>query len=63
MKKVVEFWKHFNAQFGVPKKPRTDPGTVFVSEEFARFCRQFGIEHKICPVRDQRGNSQIERLK
>ena len=54
--------KHYIAHFGVPKKIRTDPGTVFVSEEFARFCRQFGIEHIICPVRDHRGNGKIERL-
>ena len=61
-KKVIEFLKHYIAQFGVPKKIRTDPGTVFVSEEFARFCRQFGIEHIICPVRDHRGNGKIELL-
>ena len=36
-KKVIEFLKHYIAQFGVPKKIRTDPGTVFVSEEFAGF--------------------------
>ena len=61
-KNVIEFLKHYIAQFGVPKKIRTDPGKVFVSEEFARFCRQFGIEHIICPVRDHRGNGKIERL-
>ena len=61
-KKLIVFLKHYNAQFGVSKKTRTDPGTVFVSEEFARFCRQFGIEHLICPVRDHRANGKIERL-
>ena len=54
--------KQYLAQFGVPKKIRTDPGTVFVSEEFARFCRQFGIEHIICLVRDHRRNGKNERL-
>ena len=61
-KKVIEFLKHYIAQFEVPKKIRTDPDTVFVSDEFARFCRHFGIEHIICPVRDHRGNGKIERL-
>ena len=41
---------------------RTDPGTVFVSEAFTMFCRQFGIEHITCPIRDHRGNGKIERL-
>ena len=41
---------------------RTDPGTVFTSEQFARFCTQFGIEHITSPVRDHRGNGKIERL-
>ena len=50
-------------QFGVPKKIRTDSGTVFVSsEELARFLGQFGIEYITCPVRDYRGNGKIERM-
>ena len=61
-KKVIEFLKQYIAQYGVPRKIRTDPGTVFVSEAFAEFCRQFGVEHMICPVRDHRGNGKIERL-
>ena len=35
---------------------------MFVSEAFAEFCRQFVVEHVICPVRDQSGNGKIERL-
>ena len=46
----------------MPKKIRTDPVTVFTSEQFARFCTQVGIEHITCPVRDHRGNGKIERL-
>ena len=46
----------------MPKKIRTDPGTVLTSEQFAQFCTQFGIEHITCPVRDHRGNGKIERL-
>ena len=35
---------------------------MFVSEAFAKFCREFGVEHIVCPVRDHRGNGKIERL-
>ena len=61
-KKVIEFLKQNIAQRGVPKKIRTDPGTVFVSEAFAQFCKQFVIEHITCQVRDHRENGKIERL-
>ena len=61
-KKVIEFLKQYIALYGVPKKIRTDPGTVFTSEQFARFCTLFGIEHITGPMRDHRGNGKIERL-
>ena len=61
-KKVLEFSKQYIAQYGVPKKMRTDPGTVFMSEAFRKFCNQFCIEHITCPVRDHKGNGKIERL-
>ena len=61
-KKVIEFLKQYIALYGVPEKIRTDPGTVFTSEQFARFCTQFGIEHITCPVRDHRGNGKSESL-
>ena len=61
-KKVIEFLKQYMALYGVHKKKRTDPGTVFTSEQFAQFCTQFGTEHITCPVRDHRGNGKIERL-
>ena len=61
-RKVIEFLKQYIAQYGVPKKIRTDPGTVFVSEAFEQFCENFGINHVICPIRDHRGIGKIERL-
>ena len=61
-KKVIEFLKQYIAQYGVPRKIRTDPGTVIVGEAFTQLCKQFGIEQVICPVRDHRGNGKIERL-
>ena len=49
------------AQNGVPKKLRTDPETVLVSEAFAEFCKQIGLEHITCPVRDHTENGKIKR--
>ena len=39
--KVIKFLKRYLAQYRVPKEIRTDPGTIFVSEAFAQFCKQF----------------------
>ena len=61
-REVIEFLKQYISQYGVPKKIRTDPGTVFVSEAFKQFCEKFGINHIIFPIRDHRGNEKIERL-
>ena len=61
-KKVIEFLKNYVAQYGIPKQIRSDPGSVFTSEEFKTFCQQFQIKHVTCPVRDHRGKGKIERL-
>ena len=61
-KKVIEFLKQYIAQYGVPRKVRTEPDKVFVNEASAEFCRKIGVEHVICPVRDHRGDGKIERL-
>ena len=58
-KKVIEFIKEYIAQFGVPKKIRTDPGAVCMSEAFSQFC----IDHVTCPVRDHKGNGISERFR
>ena len=36
-KMVIDFLKHFIAQFGAPEKTRTDPGTVFVTKNSPGF--------------------------
>ena len=61
-KSFLEFLKQFIAQYGKPRKIRKDPGTVFMSEAFKKFCDQLCIEHITCPVRDHKGNGKIERL-
>ena len=60
--KVLELLKQYITQNGVPKKIRTDSGTIFNGEVFTGFCKQFEIEHITCPVRDHRRSGQTERL-
>ena len=60
--KVVEFLLEYIATNGIPKRIRTDPGTVFKGEKFQQFCEERYIQHVICPIRDHRGNGKVERM-
>ena len=60
--KFIEFVLEYIAANGLPKRIRTDPGTVFKSEKFKQFCSDYLIDHVICPVRDHRGNGKVERM-
>ena len=60
--KVIEFLLEYIAANGLPKRIRTDPGTVFKSKKFKEFCTKNFIEHTVCPVRDHRGNGKVERM-
>ena len=59
---VVNFLNAHIAQFGIPKRIRTDPATIFRGETFKQFCSDHFIKHIECPIRDHRGNGKIERL-
>ena len=61
-KKSCNFLNAHIGQFGIPKRIRTDPATIFRSKTFKEFCKEHYIEHIGCPVRNHRGNSKIERL-
>ena len=60
--KVIEFLSEYIAANGIPKRIRTDPGTVFKSEKFKQICTKNFIEHTVCPVRDHRGIGKVERM-
>ena len=60
--KVVDFSKDYIARHGIPKVIRTDPATTLRSKRFKEFCQKRLIKHIECPVRDQRGIGEIERL-
>ena len=59
---VVNFLNAHIAQFGIPKRIRTDPATIFRGETFRQLCSDHFIKHIECPIRDHRGNGKIERL-
>ena len=60
--KVIEFPTEYIATNGIPKRIRTNPGTVFKSEKFKQFCDEKFIKHVMCPVSDHRGNGKVERM-
>ena len=60
--KVIEFLTEYIATNGIPKRIRTDPGTVFKSEKIKQFCDEKFIKHVMCPIRDNRGNGKVERM-
>ena len=60
--KAREYLKQYIAQYGVPKKIRTDQNTLFLSEAFTEFCEHFGMKHITCPHRDHWGNGKNVRL-
>ena len=60
--KVIEFMSEYIAKHGIPKRVRTDPGTVFKSEKFGQFSKENYISHVVCPIRDHRGNGKVERM-
>ena len=60
--KVVESLLEYIATNGIPKRIRTEPGTVFKGEKFQQFCKERFIQHIICPIRDHWGNGKVERM-
>ena len=60
--KVREYLKQYIAQYGVPKKIRTDQNTLFLGEAFTEFCEHFEMKHITCPPRDHWGNGKNVRL-
>ena len=60
--KVIEFLSEYTAANGIPKRIRTETGTVFKSEKFKQFCIKHLFDHTVCPVRDHRGNGKVERM-
>ena len=58
---IILFDQNMNAN-DVERRSRTDPGTAFESGKFEEFCREYYINHIICPVKDHRGNGKVERM-
>ena len=60
--RVLEILAEFIAQYGIPQRIRTDPGTAFKCEKFNKFCRENFIKPIVCPLKDHRGNGKVERM-
>ena len=60
-KTTIEALKAQFARHGIPKVIRSDSGPQYTSEEFARFCREYGITHKTSSPYCLSINSEAER--
>ena len=54
--------KEYIARHGLPQTIRTDPVTIYRSKCSEEFCEKRYIKHLECPMRDLKGNGEIERL-
>ena len=59
---VLEILAEYIAQHGIPQRIRTDPGRAFKSETFRPFCKASYMKHVFCPIKDHRGNGNVERM-
>ena len=60
--KVTEFLVEYISKNGLPKRIRTDPGTVFKCKNLKQVCKEKFIEYVICPVRDHMGDGKVEQM-
>ena len=58
--RVIEKLKRHFARFGVPQMLISENGRQFVSVEFERFCRDWGIEHRTSSPYHSRSNGMAE---
>lgn len=49
-------------RFGMPESLKTDNGPQFISTELAKFCEQFGIEHRRTTPYWPQANGEVERM-
>ena len=61
---VINFLNAHIAQFGIEKRIRMDPATIFHGEAFKQFCNEHLIKHtaETTAEIDHRGNGKIKRL-
>ena len=60
--KVIEVLKKYITRHRIHRTIRTGPATIFKSQKFKEFCKEWYINHIECPIKDHRGNGKIERL-
>ena len=60
--KVKEFLQKYITRHNIPKTIRTDPAIIFRSAKFKELCRKWYKNYVECPIKDHRGNGNIERF-
>ena len=50
------------AEYGIPCKIMSDPGTNFVSDKFRKFCIRLNIEQAVSSVYHHQSSGQVESL-
>ena len=60
--RVFEFLVDYIARNGITKQIRAEQGIAFKSETSRQICKETFNKHIICPVRDHRGNGNVERM-
>ena len=66
-KTTIEALKAQFARHGIPKVIRSDSGPQYTSEEFARFCKEYGITHRTsspyCPSMNGEAERAVQTVK
>ena len=60
-KTVVSWLDRFGSRFGFPQTITTDRASYFDSKEFAKYCKERGINHNLTTVYHHQGNGLVER--
>ncbi|XP_060073920.1 uncharacterized protein K02A2.6-like [Ylistrum balloti] len=58
---TIPYLKGQIARYGIPDRIISDNGPQFACEEFTKFCKDYGIEHRTSSPRFPQANGQAER--
>ena len=57
----MKFLRTYIDTHGIPESIRTDQSLGFKGKTMKKFCTEYNIEQKFCPVGDHRGCGLVER--
>ena len=59
---VIEFLREYISINGISERIKTDPGTLFKTRTYNKFCKVVCIGSVVCSVRDHRGIGKVESM-